>query len=98
MVGAIDGTHIHIKKPVLAPEDYFNFKRSGYTIQMQAIVDQYKRFVDVAVGMPGSTHDYRMLHRSSLYQKVEAEALFPEGVNHEGFSSYLLGDTGYPLK
>jgi hypothetical protein len=98
VAGAIDGTHIHIRKPVVAPEDYFNFKSSGYTIQMQAVVDWYKRFVDVAVGMPGSTHDSRMLRRSSLYQKAEAGTLFPEGVNHEGFSPYLLGDAGYPLK
>ena len=98
MAGTIERTHIHVRKPLLASEDYFYFKRSDYTIQMQAVVDQYKRFVDVVVGMPGSTHDSRMLYRSSLYQKAEAGTLFPECVNHEGFSSYLLGDAGYPLK
>jgi hypothetical protein len=34
VVGAIDGTHIYIRKLYVGPEDYFYFKSSGYTIQM----------------------------------------------------------------
>ena len=33
MAGTIDGMHIHIQKPLVVPEDYFNFKSNGYTIQ-----------------------------------------------------------------
>ena len=40
VAGAIDGTHILVKKPALAPEDYFYFKRSGYNIQMHAVIDR----------------------------------------------------------
>jgi hypothetical protein len=98
VAGAIDGTHIHIRKPYVSPEDYFNFKSSGYTIQMQAVVDRWKRFLDVAVGMPGSTHDSRMLRRPSLYLQAENGNLFDEGMNVDGFTPYLLSDGGYPLK
>jgi hypothetical protein len=98
VAGAIDGTHIHIRKPYVGPEDYFYFKSSGYTIQMQAIVDRWKRFTDLAVGMPGSTHASRMLRRSSLYLNAQQGTLFEEGLNVDGFTPYLLGDGGYPLK
>jgi hypothetical protein len=90
--------HIHIRKPYVGPEDYFYFKTSGYSMRMQAVVDRNKRFLDLAIGMPGSTHDSCMLRRSSLFQQAESSALFDEGSNVAGFSPYLLGDSGYPLK
>ena len=65
---------------------------------MQAIVDWHKRFLDVVVGMPGSTHDSRMLRWSVLYQEAEAGTLFDPHVTVHGFTPYLLGDAGYPLK
>jgi hypothetical protein len=40
--GAIDGMHIHIQKPLVAPKGYFYFKSNGYTIQMHIIVDRHK--------------------------------------------------------
>jgi hypothetical protein len=48
--------------------------------------------------MPGSTHDSRMLRRSSLFQQAENGTLFEEGCSFDGFSPYFLGDSGYPLK
>jgi hypothetical protein len=98
VAGAIDGSHIHIRKPYLGPEDHFYFKSSGYSIQMQAVVDRHKRFLDVAVGMPGSTHDSRMLRQSALYERAENGTLFDPNLNVEGFSPFLLGDAGYSLK
>jgi hypothetical protein len=32
VAGAIDGSHVHIRKPYVGPEDYFYFKTSGYSI------------------------------------------------------------------
>jgi hypothetical protein len=65
-------------------------------MQVQAVVDRRKRFVDLAVGMPGSMHNSRMLQRSSLYQHAENGTLFDLVVSIEGFTPYLLGDSGYP--
>jgi hypothetical protein len=67
VVRAIDGTHFEIKKPSIAPEDYYYFKSNGFSIQCQAVVDRHKRFLDVSVGMPRSTNGMRVLRRSSLF-------------------------------
>lgn len=63
----------------------------------QAVVDSSKRFLDLYVGMPGSTNDSRMLRRSTLFQRGQANTLWHVGTSFEGFSPYLLGDAGYPL-
>ena len=47
--------------------------------------------------MPGSTHDSRMLRRSALYLQAESGILFEDGINVDGFTPYLLGDS-HPLK
>jgi hypothetical protein len=47
--------------------------------------------------MPGSTNDSRVLRRSSLYRLAMAQTLFDGHDSMEGFSPYLLGDSGYPL-
>jgi hypothetical protein len=62
VVGAIDGMHmITISKPKHGTEDYYYFKSGGYTLNCQAVVDSNKRFLDLYLGMPGSTNDSRVL-------------------------------------
>jgi hypothetical protein len=98
--GAIDYTHIHIQKPrILYHEDYYYYKTGGYSIVAQAMVDLKKRFVDLFVGIPGSTNDMRTLRRSALYANVINHRILndQDGLVHEGFTPYLLGDKGYPL-
>jgi hypothetical protein len=52
MMGAIDGTHISIKKPYGAySEDYLFHKIGGYSVVAQSMVDSQKRFMDVYVGL-----------------------------------------------
>ena len=97
VLGAIDGTHVTISKLRFGSADYFYFKSGGYTLNCQAVVDSNKRFLDLFLGMPGSTNDSRMLHRSSLYDKGMHGTLWDAGVSFEGFSPYILGDSGYPL-
>jgi hypothetical protein len=67
VLGAIDGTHISISKPKYGRADYFYFKMGGYMLNCQAVVDSQKQFLDLYLGMPGSTNDARVLRRSSLY-------------------------------
>ncbi|GBG69200.1 hypothetical protein CBR_g3899 [Chara braunii] len=66
----------------------------------QVVVDLNLRVLDVFVGYPGSCHDVRIVHLSSLWAHAEAGELFtgppvmlPFGVRMDG---YLLGDNGYP--
>jgi hypothetical protein len=42
VAGAMDGIHIHIRKPFLGLEDFFYFKTLGYNIQIQAVVYRCK--------------------------------------------------------
>ncbi|GBG89990.1 hypothetical protein CBR_g50081 [Chara braunii] len=98
--GCIDCTHIYEDKPANANgEDYCDRKRR-FSVQAQVVVDSNLRVLDVLVGYPGSVHDMRMLHLSSLWDHAERGELFtgphvmlPFGVRTNG---YLLGDNGYP--
>jgi hypothetical protein len=85
-IGAIDGSHIPIKAPHLFPVDYFN-RKGFYSIVLQAVVDYKKKFLDICVGWPGSTHDSRILTNSNLYNKFN---------NQNNLNKYILGDGGYP--
>ena len=97
VVGAIDGTHFHIRKPNHSPEDYFYFKSGGYTMQCQAVVDRSKKFIDISVGMPSSTNDSRQLRRSMLYRRATTTNLFNPADFVQGFTPYLIGDKGFPI-
>jgi hypothetical protein len=97
VVGAIDCTHIQKAKPAIGLEDYFYFKTGGYSLNYQAVVDSRKRFLDLYLGMPGSTNDVRVLCRSTLYGLGVQGNLFDMRSSMDGFPPYLLGDNGYPL-
>jgi hypothetical protein len=97
VVGAIDGTHISISKPRFGTANYFYFKSGGYTLNCQAVVDSNKHFLDLYIGMPGSTNDARIFRRSSLYHLAMHNNLFDTRNSMDGFAPYLIGDSGYPL-
>lgn len=97
VVGAIDGMHVAISKPAFGAPDYFYFKSGGYTVNCQAVVDSDKRFLDLYVGMPGSTNDSRMLRRSSLYHLAMHGNLLEPQHSVDGHTPYVVGDLGYPL-
>jgi hypothetical protein len=66
-------------------------------MQCQAVVDKKNKFIDLSIGMPGSTNDSQQLCRSMLYHRATTGNLFLPTDMHEGFVPYLLGDKGYPL-
>ena len=67
--GAIDGTHFPVCAPLLNHTDYYN-RKGNYSVNMQAVVDNQYRFLDIYVGWPGSVHDTRVFAHSSLYIKA----------------------------
>ncbi len=96
--GVIDGTHIQVSKPKTTfPEDYYYCKITSYSIVAQAIVNSKKQIIDICVGLPGNTNDYKVLHMFALYKHVQNQGLFDPRKGVNGFPSYLLGDKGYPL-
>jgi DDE superfamily endonuclease len=82
--GAIDGTHISIKRLCKDGSDYFN-RKGYYSINMQgyvpsmrltlieALVDFKKRFLDVEIRWPGSVGDIRIFQNSCLNCDYEAK-------------------------
>ncbi|KAM3876298.1 uncharacterized protein ACN63O_024338 [Diretmus argenteus] len=84
IIGAIDGCHIKIQRPIIRGADYLN-RKGFYSVLLQGIVDEKGRFQDIFVGPPGKVHDARMLRSSNFYRTWE-----------EKMEDYqLLGDTAY---
>ncbi|KAL2631232.1 hypothetical protein R1flu_015918 [Riccia fluitans] len=101
VVGAIDGSQIKIRNPERRhARDYFNRKRD-ISIVLQAICNHDSAFLDISCGAPGSVHNSRCLHLSSIFWRVEAGEVMVDSVVpiNDGFQlhPYLLGDQGYAM-
>jgi hypothetical protein len=75
--GVIDITQIHIQKP-RGPfvGDYLSIKSKGFNVHLEIVVDHWKLFRKIFVGMLGSMNDTHILWISSLYHKVVNGELF----------------------
>ncbi|KAK9729885.1 DDE superfamily endonuclease [Popillia japonica] len=82
----IDGTHIKIDKPTERHTDYCN-RKGYYSIIVQGVCDERKKFINIFIGFPGSTHDARVFKNSTLYEKLQ------NSIN----DFYILGDSAYPI-
>ncbi|KAG9283459.1 putative nuclease HARBI1 [Astyanax mexicanus] len=88
VIGVIDGTLIQIARPSLNEPAYFS--RKGYpALNVQVVCDSQGVFTDIVAKWPGSTHDSFIWANSALCQVAE-------GGGFKG--SWLLGDSGYPLR
>ncbi|XP_024875155.1 putative nuclease HARBI1 isoform X1 [Temnothorax curvispinosus] len=86
VIGAIDGSHIRIDKPMEDPDSYIN-RKSYFSIHMQGTVNHKMKFIDVFIGYPGSVHDARVLKNSTIYADLRQLC---------GDNYILLGDSAYP--
>ena len=98
--GAIDGTHIYIRRPSENPIDYLN-RKQRFSLNVQVIVDYQKKFLDVSIEYPGSVHDSRVFTGSAVFSKLkngEIPACEREIVpGYPAVPACLLGDAAYPL-
>ena len=99
-LGAIDGTHIFIKRPGDSPTDYLN-RKNRYMLNVQAVCDYRYCFTDVVVKWPGSVHDARMFSNSKinhLFRQNENFKCLKQIVDDEDpVPVCILGDPAYPL-
>jgi len=86
IVGAVNGIHIQIKRPVHYEEVFLN-QREYHSLFVQGICDAHCKFLAVDATKPGSTHKSRVLKESSV-GKDFAEHKYGEG--------FLIGDREYP--
>ena len=96
VLGCIDGTHI----PISEPNDYFPYKMK-YTINVQAICDCDRRFMDVDMKWPGSLHDAHVFTNSEVqkgYTKGKFKFYYEEPIPcNELIPQILLGDPTYRM-
>ena len=86
IVGAIDGSLVKTD-PFQPHLRWFNGRKKMYAVNVQAVCDNRKAFIDIAAGWHGSAHDSRMLRNS---------AMFREFATKFGPTEFLVGDGGYP--
>ncbi|KAK5648276.1 hypothetical protein RI129_003168 [Pyrocoelia pectoralis] len=89
VIGVIDGTHIKIQTPGGEDGEIFRNRKAYFSLNIQAIGNANLQIMDLVVRWPGSTHDSTIFNNSRIRARIE---------NGEFPNSFLLGDSGYPLR
>ncbi|XP_036973514.1 putative nuclease HARBI1 [Acanthopagrus latus] len=85
IIGAVDCTHIRIRRPSAEHEgDYIN-RKSFHSISVQMIYDADCLVSNLEAKCPGSVHDSRVFRACPIYERL----------SQGEFSGVLLGDKGY---
>ncbi len=99
-LGAVDGTHIPIRRPNENPMDYVN-RKGFHSLNVQGCVDYRYCFINVDIKWPGSLHDARVFANSSLNKMLMAGIIpsSPKKVvpSEDPVPICILGDPAYPL-
>ena len=100
-IGAIDGSHIEIKKPPGSVSLYRNYK-NFFSIVLQAVVDARCKFLVIDVGGYGHQLDTTTFRNSTFYTALHDNSIkIPQDDELPNFRIILpyffIGDGAYPL-
>ncbi|XP_047434120.1 putative nuclease HARBI1 [Mugil cephalus] len=87
VLGCIDGTLIPISAPLGDDERDYIDRHNGRSLNVQMTCDFNSIITSLDAKWPGSVHDSRIFHESTLFQRLQ----------QGDFSGVLLGDRGYAL-
>lgn len=85
VIGAVDCTHIRIKKVAGDSSQYYINRKGYYSLNVQMVCDANLKIQNVVARWRGSTHDSRIFCESLLKQEFEQNR----------YRGRLLGDSGY---
>ena len=100
-IGALDGKHIRIKKPINSGSLYYNYK--GYfSVVLLALVDADYKFMFADVGGVGHQSDCQLFNDSELKEALDQDLLnlpAPEPMTNdtEDTPYFFLGDDAFAL-
>ncbi|RVE44710.1 hypothetical protein evm_010614 [Chilo suppressalis] len=86
VIGAIDCTHIKIRKVGGDAGQYYVNRKGQYSINVQIVCNADLKICDIVSHWRGSTHDARIWRESSIKIRFEENE----------FKGKLIGDSGYP--
>ena len=90
IVGLIDGTHIPLYTPFRPADEAVYVNRKGFhSLNVQIVCDRNLKIFNLDARFPGSCHDAYILRNSHVWERFASNSM-P--------NSWLLGDSGYPLK
>lgn len=101
-IGAIDGKHIVITKPLNSGSKFFNYKGT-FSVILMAVADFDYKFIYIDVGKQGRISDGGSFASTKLREALDAKSLrVPESSPLPGTDKrlplYLVGDEAFPLR
>ena len=89
-IGAVNGTHVGVKRPSLNANDFIN-RKGKYTLSIQAAADYNDCFFDVVIKWPRSVYDARIFSISKL------NAILREDIEPDCSKIIVQGEPPVPI-
>ena len=89
VIGAIDGSGIQVKVPAIDKNDFWTYKYGTY-VNLTAVCDAEKRFLNINVGQSERNHDSHIFRCSPLAKMILLDGAIPA-------QYHIVADAAYGL-